>query len=89
MNTKIACLAILVLIVEATQAGSTCNPMQLVPCATAITTASPPSPTCCAKLKEQKSCLRGYMKNPRFTQFVKSAGAKKVAKSCGVGYPRC
>ncbi|KAL6529211.1 hypothetical protein OROGR_014834 [Orobanche gracilis] len=89
MNTKITCLVIFVLIVEATQAGSTCNLMQLIPCATTITTTSPPSTECCAKLKEQKPCLCGYMKNRSLTKFIKSAGALKVAKSCGVGHPRC
>ncbi|KAG6607060.1 hypothetical protein SDJN03_00402, partial [Cucurbita argyrosperma subsp. sororia] len=34
----------------------TCNPMDLSSCVAAITSSEAPTPTCCAKLKEQQSC---------------------------------
>jgi len=67
----------------------TCNPAQLSPCLPAISSSSPPSTTCCSKLKEQKPCLCGYLKDPALKQFVSSPGARKVASACGVPYPSC
>jgi len=67
----------------------TCNPGQLSPCLPAISSSSPPSTTCCSKLKEQKPCLCGYLKDPALKQFVSSPGARKVASACGVPYPSC
>ncbi|KAG8366651.1 hypothetical protein BUALT_Bualt17G0101800 [Buddleja alternifolia] len=67
----------------------TCNPVQLSPCAPAISSSSKPSAACCAKVKEQRPCLCGYMRNPNLQKFIKSPGAKKVSRSCGVPYPRC
>ncbi|XP_028784390.1 non-specific lipid-transfer protein 2-like [Neltuma alba] len=67
----------------------TCSPAALSPCIGAITSSSPPSSQCCQKLKEQKPCLCGYLKNPSLRQYVNSPGAKKVASTCGVPTPSC
>ena len=67
----------------------TCDPMALSPCAGAISSSSPPSNECCQKLKEQKSCLCGYIKNPSLGPYVNSPGAKKVLSSCGIALPKC
>ncbi|XWS75500.1 hypothetical protein CRYUN_Cryun01aG0094500 [Craigia yunnanensis] len=67
----------------------TCDPSQLSPCAPAITSSTPPSATCCSKLKEQQPCLCGYLKNPALKQFVGNPNAKKVASTCGVAIPNC
>ncbi|KFK39166.1 hypothetical protein AALP_AA3G208800 [Arabis alpina] len=67
----------------------TCSPMQLSPCAAAITSSSPPSALCCAKLKEQKPCLCGYMRNPSLRRFVSSPNARKVSNRCKLAIPRC
>lgn len=94
MNTKTAYLAIFVLFVlilgevEVTSAV-TCNPLQLSPCASAITSSGKPSAACCAKLKEQRPCLCQYMRNPNLQKFIKSPGAKKVSSACRIPYPRC
>ncbi|KAI3453060.1 hypothetical protein Pfo_009723 [Paulownia fortunei] len=94
MNSKVACLAICVVLVvllgefEVTRAV-TCNPLQLSPCAAAITSSSSPSAACCAKIKEQRPCLCQYMKNPNLQKFINSPGAKKVASSCGTPFPTC
>jgi len=69
--------------------AQTCNPGQLSPCLGAIMSSTPPSTTCCSKLKEQKPCLCGYLKDPSLKQFVSSPGARKVASDCGVPYPSC
>ncbi|PIN23712.1 hypothetical protein CDL12_03558 [Handroanthus impetiginosus] len=62
MRSKVAylaiCVALMLLLseVKVTKAA-TCNPLQLSPCAAAITSSSNPSGACCAKLKEQRPCL--------------------------------
>ncbi|KDP35032.1 hypothetical protein JCGZ_09320 [Jatropha curcas] len=65
----------------------TCNPVELTPCAKAITSSSPPSTICCSKLKEQKPCLCQYLKNPYLQKLVNSPNAKKVATTCGSPFP--
>ncbi|XP_009777694.1 non-specific lipid-transfer protein 2-like [Nicotiana sylvestris] len=67
----------------------TCSVVELSPCAGAISSPQPPSSACCAKLKEQKPCLCGYLKNPNLRPYVNSPNAKRVAKSCGVPTPSC
>ncbi|GFQ08108.1 probable non-specific lipid-transfer protein akcs9 [Phtheirospermum japonicum] len=63
--------------------------MQLSACAMAITSPRPPSSVCCAKLREQRPCLCKYLKNPSLQKFIKSEGAKRVARSCRANYPKC
>ncbi|KAG6396615.1 hypothetical protein SASPL_142770 [Salvia splendens] len=97
MKSKVGCVAIFVAIVvvlaigevEVARAAVTCNPLQLTPCAVAITTAGSPSTVCCTKIKEQSPCLCQYMKNPNLQKFINSPGAKKVATSCGTPFPKC
>ncbi|XP_059452430.1 non-specific lipid-transfer protein 2-like [Corylus avellana] len=71
------------------KAAVTCNPLELSSCLPAITSSAQPSTTCCGKLREQRPCLCGYIKNPNLKQYVGSPGAKKVASTCGVSIPRC
>ncbi|KAM0049701.1 putative bifunctional inhibitor/plant lipid transfer protein/seed storage helical [Helianthus debilis subsp. tardiflorus] len=72
-----------------TTTAVTCSVTELSPCLPSFTSASPPSAQCCAKLKEQKPCLCGYIKNPSLKQYVSSPNAKKVASTCGVPIPNC
>ncbi|CAN8270255.1 unnamed protein product [Cochlearia groenlandica] len=81
-------VALLVILAPAAEAV-TCSPMQLSPCAAAITSSSPPSALCCKKLKEQKPCLCGYMRNPKLRRYVSSPNARNVSKSCKLAVPRC
>ncbi|KAJ4707053.1 non-specific lipid-transfer protein 2 [Melia azedarach] len=67
----------------------TCNPTQLSPCVGAITSSAPPSRACCDKLREQRPCLCGYLRDPNLKQFVNSPNARKVSSTCGVPYPQC
>jgi hypothetical protein len=67
----------------------TCNPTQLSPCVSAITSSSAPSTVCCSKIKEQKPCLCQYLKNPNLKKFVNSPNARKVANTCGTPFPKC
>ncbi|TMW83123.1 hypothetical protein EJD97_002861 [Solanum chilense] len=67
----------------------TCNVSELSPCADAIIKGTPASTACCAKLKEQKPCLCGYIKDPKLKPYINSPNAKKVAKTCGVLIPKC
>ncbi|KAL8141849.1 hypothetical protein V2J09_014881 [Rumex salicifolius] len=68
-----------VLIGEAEAAGVTCSPIQLSPCAAAITSGSPPSRVCCQRIQQQKPCLCGYLKNPNLKKFVDTPNARKVS----------
>ncbi|KAK3017022.1 hypothetical protein RJ639_006533 [Escallonia herrerae] len=58
----------------------TCSALQLSPCASAITSASTPSPTCCSKIKEQRPCLCKYLKDPNLKKFISSPNARKECK---------
>ncbi|KDP32978.1 hypothetical protein JCGZ_13009 [Jatropha curcas] len=66
-----------------------CSPAQLSPCLPAIKSSSPPSNDCCVKLREQRPCFCGYVKNPSLRQYVSSPRAREVVKSCGVPFPTC
>ncbi|KAJ9550324.1 hypothetical protein OSB04_014369 [Centaurea solstitialis] len=89
--TTICALAILAMILAGTQVATavTCQATQLAPCASAISSSSPPSKQCCIKIKEQRPCLCQYIKNPSLRGYVTSPNAKKVAKTCGVPIPKC
>ncbi|XVF20750.1 hypothetical protein REPUB_Repub12eG0030000 [Reevesia pubescens] len=67
----------------------TCDPSQLSACSAAFTSSMPPSTTCCSKLKEQKPCFCGYLKNPTLKQYINNPNAKKVVSTCGVAFPKC
>ncbi|KAK9048029.1 hypothetical protein SSX86_007979 [Deinandra increscens subsp. villosa] len=87
----VAC-AILVIMILAGSKGATavtCSPTELSPCIAAFTSSAPPSAACCGKLKQQKPCLCGYIRNPTLKQYVTSPNARKVSRSCGVPVPKC
>ncbi|XP_031251603.1 non-specific lipid-transfer protein 2-like [Pistacia vera] len=91
---SVALVAVLSLVVilslkEVHVAEGACSPTELSSCVPAITSSSPPSPTCCSKLREQKPCLCGYLKDPNLRQYVNSPNAKKVASTCGITFPKC
>ncbi|XP_019092021.1 PREDICTED: non-specific lipid-transfer protein 2-like [Camelina sativa] len=88
VSVLVLAAVLLVVLLPAAEAV-TCSPMQLSPCAAAITSSSPPSALCCAKLKEQKPCLCSYMRNPSLRRFVSTPNARKVSKSCRLAIPRC
>jgi len=67
----------------------TCSPVEFSPCLGSITTSSPPTSVCCQKLREQRPCFCGYLKNPSLIQYIYSPGARRVASSCGVPFPTC
>ncbi|GMH27214.1 hypothetical protein Nepgr_029057 [Nepenthes gracilis] len=62
--------------------AATCDPTALSPCAAAFQMKAPPSTICCAKLKEQKPCLCGYVRNPKFKPYL--SAAKKITGACHV-----
>ncbi|VVA90341.1 unnamed protein product [Arabis nemorensis] len=66
-----------------------CVASELNICVPAAEAGTKPSAECCAKLKEQESCLCGYSKDPKFSQYISSGGARKVLAACGVPYPSC
>ena len=67
----------------------TCSPLELSPCVGAITSSQPPSRTCCDKVREQRPCLCGYLKDPNLRQYVNSPNSRRVASTCGVPIPTC
>ncbi|KAK1440618.1 hypothetical protein QVD17_06447 [Tagetes erecta] len=87
-------LLVVILVVGATHSEAVdeavpCDPRQLMPCLGSIMHGTPPPPLCCKKLKLQKPCMCGYIKNPQFRKYVKSPNAKKVSKICHVTMPKC
>ncbi|KAK9071400.1 hypothetical protein SSX86_009974 [Deinandra increscens subsp. villosa] len=82
-------LAVIVTQTEAVEEAVACDPRQLMPCMSSIMHGTPPPALCCSKLKQQKPCMCGYIKNPKFAKYVKSPNAKKVAKACHVKTPKC
>ncbi|XP_073309992.1 non-specific lipid-transfer protein 2-like [Primulina huaijiensis] len=92
-SVALQCLLVaVVLLGEAVHGTSavTCSPLELSPCIGAIIGSSQsPSAECCRKLREQKPCLCGYLKNPNLRSYVGSPNAKKVAAACGVPTPTC
>lgn len=67
-----------------------CDAAQLMPCLPAF--GSPPmdpSPECCARLKEQQPCFCGYMRDRRYSRFVKSPRAREILEYCKIPYPQC
>ncbi|KAJ7970345.1 non-specific lipid-transfer protein 2-like [Quillaja saponaria] len=89
--SQIALCTLVVLLLSAIQVSVavTCSPLQLSSCAGAITSSTPPSKLCCAKIKEQKPCLCQYLKNPNLKKFVDSPNARKVASTCRAPFPKC
>lgn len=69
--------------------AATCNPTELSPCLAALTSSAPPSGPCCNKLRQQRPCLCGYLRDPNLRQYVNSPNAKRVVATCGIPYPRC
>ncbi|KAJ8769831.1 hypothetical protein K2173_008239 [Erythroxylum novogranatense] len=87
----VAFCVVMVLLLGKTQesVAVTCNPMELSPCANAMTSSNPPTPACCTKLKQQRPCLCNYLKNPNLQRLVNSPNARKVANTCGSPFPNC
>ncbi|KAL1318954.1 hypothetical protein HN51_071240 [Arachis hypogaea] len=89
MAVAVAMSLFLLVVVSPPVEAVTCSPLQLSPCLAAFTSDTPPSSTCCQRLKEQRPCLCGYLKNPSLRQYVNSPASRKIASSCGVPFPTC
>ncbi|KAF8084228.1 hypothetical protein N665_0728s0015 [Sinapis alba] len=59
-----------------------CDPTKFNPCLPALRTGSQPSTECCGKLKEQQSCLCGYIKHAAPGPFIKKF--QVVLSACGI-----
>ncbi|CAL9222918.1 unnamed protein product [Arabidopsis halleri] len=75
--------------VEGEEEKVACIVTDLRVCLPAVQAGSQPSMQCCGKLKEQYSCLCGYLKIPSFSQYVSSGKAQKVLTACGIPIPKC
>ncbi|OAY68208.1 putative non-specific lipid-transfer protein AKCS9 [Ananas comosus] len=82
-------LLLLFLQAPATVDAVTCDPTQLIPCASAIIGSAPPSATCCARLKAQQPCFCQYEKNRSLRGYINSPNSRTVAKICAVTFPSC
>ncbi|TMW87775.1 hypothetical protein EJD97_019497 [Solanum chilense] len=67
----------------------TCSVSELSPCAEAILTGIPPTPTCCLVLIEQKPCLCGYIKDPKLKPYMEYPNTQKIYIFCRVPFPQC
>ncbi|CAJ1967993.1 unnamed protein product [Sphenostylis stenocarpa] len=69
-------------------AAECCNVMELVPCANAFTTSTPPSAECCERLrKQQPPCICQYITDPALVGLINTPNAKMVSDSCGSPMP--
>ncbi|KAK7360574.1 hypothetical protein VNO77_02580 [Canavalia gladiata] len=66
-----------------------CNTLQLSACANAITSSNLSTPICCCKMKDQRSCLYQYLKDPNLNRLVNFPNARKVANASGSSFPAC
>ena len=66
--------------------AKTCSPLEMNACIPAITTSMLPSSLCRHKVREQRPCLCGYLKDPNLKQYINSPNARKVASTCGVPF---
>ncbi|TVT96757.1 hypothetical protein EJB05_36581, partial [Eragrostis curvula] len=85
-HVMLAVLAALVLLLFATapaaDAATTCDAMQLTPCAGAIIGNAAPTAACCSRMKEQQPCLCTYARDPNLQRYVNSPNGKKVMATC-------
>ena len=94
--TGIVCIAFVIVLVSASaptkevlEEKVACNSTEHITCIPALQSGSQPSAECCGKLKEEESCLCGYIQNPLFSQYVTSENAHKILATCGIPYPTC
>ncbi|EOA15675.1 hypothetical protein CARUB_v10006242mg [Capsella rubella] len=80
-------LALTKTMVSAEIVKATCAVEDLQVCKSAVTTESPPSMECCAKLKEEQSCICDYLKDPSVSQYI--TAAKRVLAACDIPLPSC
>ncbi|XP_019089524.1 PREDICTED: non-specific lipid-transfer protein 2P-like [Camelina sativa] len=80
-------LALTKTLISGEEEKATCVLADLLICKSAVTTESPPSKECCAKLKEQQSCFCDYLKDPSAGQYI--TAAKKVLAACDIPFPSC
>ncbi|KAJ8761207.1 hypothetical protein K2173_001263 [Erythroxylum novogranatense] len=89
----VTALVLMLMVALVTQAPTSeavsCDPLELSSCIDAVTSSRPPSPTCCAKLKEQRPCLCGYLKDPILRQYMSTSAAKKISTACSIPFPHC
>ncbi|WVZ99503.1 hypothetical protein U9M48_044786 [Paspalum notatum var. saurae] len=71
------------------EAATTCNALQLTPCAGAIVGNSAPTAACCSRLKEQEPCLCTYARDPNLQRYVNSPNGKNTLATCKVPMPSC
>ncbi|KQK05035.1 non-specific lipid-transfer protein 2 [Brachypodium distachyon] len=71
------------------EAATTCNALQLSPCAGAIIGNAAPTAACCSRMKAQQPCLCQYAKDPNLQRYVSSPNGKKVMAACKVPVPSC
>ncbi|KAL5571304.1 hypothetical protein UlMin_020901 [Ulmus minor] len=71
------------------KAAVICSPAELDPCMVAIATATPPPSLCCRKLREQRPCMCGHLKDPNLRTNINSPNARRAAGTCGIAFPTC
>ncbi|KAF8110292.1 hypothetical protein N665_0085s0021 [Sinapis alba] len=95
--TGVVCIAFVIVFVSSLaptkavlEEKVSCIPTELMTCLPALQTGGDhPTAECCGKLKEQVSCVCGYLYNPLYSQYFASPQAHKIFAACGVPYPTC
>ncbi|KAJ0245609.1 Bifunctional inhibitor/plant lipid transfer protein/seed storage helical domain-containing protein [Hirschfeldia incana] len=94
--TGVVCIAFVIVLVSALaptkavlEEKEACIPAELQSCIPALQTGSQPPDECCINMREQESCLCGYIQNPLFSRYVTPENAHRIAANCGIDYPTC
>ncbi|KAL7132438.1 hypothetical protein ABFS83_12G074400 [Erythranthe nasuta] len=93
MNTKIAIICVLVLVVivgdevGVARAQMSCNPEELSPCSDAIFYLRQPSDACCGAIRKQIPCLCEYHSDLTLYDFINSPPLLQISTFCNVPFP--
>ncbi|KAL7132437.1 hypothetical protein ABFS83_12G074300 [Erythranthe nasuta] len=94
MNTKIAIICVLVVLVVivgdevgVARAQVSCNPVELSPCTAAIFYLIQPSDACCGAIRQQIPCLCQYQSDLTLQDFINSPAVLQISTFCNVPFP--
>ncbi|WCJ38916.1 Non-specific lipid-transfer protein 2 [Euphorbia peplus] len=83
----IVCVVVIMGMEVGVSRGVKCSPVELAMCLPAIAMSEGVSRLCCRKMREQRPCYCGYLKDPNIKLFI--ASNIKLGRQCGVAFPTC
>ncbi|KGN53813.1 hypothetical protein Csa_015036 [Cucumis sativus] len=90
-GTGLCLLVVVAIFLSSVRLGEavSCNPTELSPCVSAITSSTAPTAACCQKLRQQEPCYCGYLKDPKYKAYAESPRVRAIASQCRVPIPKC